>query len=87
MIPVMVTASATDNCGSASCRILSVSSNEPVDADGDWTITPPLGLSLRAERLGTGTGRVYTITLQCTDSSGNSSTRTVTVTVPHDQGH
>ena len=64
-----------------------MSSNEPVDADGDWLITGNLTLNLRAERLGNGTGRVYTITVQCMDSSGNSTTKNVTVNVPHDQGH
>jgi len=28
----------------------------------------------------------YTITVQCTDASGNVAMKTVTVTVPHDQG-
>jgi len=40
---------------------------------------------LRAERSGLGTYRVYTITVACTDASGNTSTGTVTVKVPHDQ--
>jgi hypothetical protein len=35
----------------------------------------------------TGNGRVYTITVQCTDHSGQMTTKTVTVLVPHDQGH
>jgi hypothetical protein len=43
-------------------------------------------LQLRAERLGTGTGRSYTITYSATDASGNRATATTTVTVPHDQG-
>jgi hypothetical protein len=68
-------------------RSPSVSSNEPIDADGDWLVTGDLTLYLRAERSGNDTGRVYTITLQCTDSSGSSTTNSVTVTVPHDQGH
>jgi hypothetical protein len=85
MAPVTVTASALDNCGSASCKIVSVSSNEPLDADGDWVITGPLTVNLRADRLGQGTGRVYTITIACADGSGNTSTKTVVVTVPHDQ--
>ncbi|MCA1636423.1 MAG: HYR domain-containing protein [Acidobacteria bacterium] len=40
---------------------------------------------LRAERAGGGTGRIYTITVSCTDSHGNSSNSTVTVTVPKSQ--
>ena len=40
---------------------------------------------LRAERSGKSNGRVYTITYMVTDSSGNSSTASATVTVPHNQ--
>lgn len=50
----------------------------------DWKITGDLSLELRGERTGSGTGRVYTITVACTDSSGNTSNSTVTVRVPHD---
>jgi len=35
---------------------------------------------LRAERLGTGSGRTYTITYSATDASGNTATKTTTVT-------
>jgi hypothetical protein len=38
---------------------------------------------LRAERSGTGTGRVYTITYTATDKAGNQTSTSVTVTVPH----
>jgi hypothetical protein len=31
-------------------------------------------------------GRIYTITYSALDASGNKSTATATVTVPHDQG-
>ena len=37
----------------------------------DWEITGDLTLDLRAERSGSGTGREYTITVQCTDGTGN----------------
>ena len=69
------------------CRIASVTSNEPVGADGDWVITGALSVSLRAERLGGGAGRVYTIGVSCTDASGNTSSKTTMVTVAHDQGN
>jgi len=65
-----------------------VTSNEPVDGLGDgdtgpdWQITGDLTVNLRAERSGQGSGRIYTITIECTDFSGNSSTKTVTVSVP-----
>ena len=40
---------------------------------------------LRAERSGTGNGRIYTITYMVTDACGNSTTMQVTVSVPHNQ--
>lgn len=40
---------------------------------------------LRAERMGPGTGRIYTITYTVTDASGNSATVSAIVTVPHDE--
>jgi hypothetical protein len=42
-------------------------------------------LFLRAERAGNSDGRVYTLTFQATDASGNSTTVTKTVVVPHNQ--
>jgi low density lipoprotein receptor-related protein 5/6 len=42
-------------------------------------------ISLRAERSGKGDGRIYTITYQATDATGNVSTASVTVTVPHNR--
>jgi hypothetical protein len=89
MQPITVRVSGSDNCGSTRSRILSVTSNEPTNVDGgghrapDWEITGDLTLNLRAERAGTGTGRVYTITVQSTDDSGNNSTALAHVTVPH----
>lgn len=67
------------------CRITGVTSNEAI-AGVAWQITGPLTVDLRAERFGPGTGRVYTLTVGCTNTSELSSTATVTVTVPHDQG-
>ena len=54
--------------------------------DSCWMITGPLTLNLRAERSGTGSGRVYTIIVSCTDDAGNTSTRATQVLVPHDKG-
>jgi len=90
MQPVVVTLSSTDNCPGSSCRIVAVSSNEVVNAAGDgntqtdWQITGSHTVSLRAERSGTGTGRIYTITIECTDASGNTSRSSTSVAVPHD---
>ena len=91
MVPVTVAVDATDNCDSV-CQIISVTSNEPVNGLGDgntapdWVITGDLTVKLRAERSGKGNGRIYTITVECADSSGNNSTDTAKVTVPHDKG-
>lgn len=85
MVAVKLTANVVDTVSAATAHIIAVSCNEP--ASGDWQITGALTLSLRATRLGSGNGRIYTITVQATDAAGNSTTRTVTVSVPHDQGH
>jgi len=82
LVPVTIGVPATDACaGSVHCRIVSVTSNEAIDAT-DWRITGDLTLNLRAERSKKGTGRIYTITIACVDASGNVSTKTATVTVP-----
>jgi hypothetical protein len=90
MVPVTVTASVADAVDpSPITRILSVSSNEAADGSGDghtdadWQITGLLTVDLRAERSGKGSGRVYTITVESRDRSGNASIKTVTVAVPH----
>jgi hypothetical protein len=93
MVNVTVTVDAEDICDSAPiCRIVDVTSNEPINGLGDgntepdWEITGNLTVKLRAERAGIGTSRIYTIHVECRDVSGNTATSTVTVTVPHDQG-
>lgn len=87
-------ADATDTCGPATWKIIGVTSSEDVKAPGsghtspDWIITGDHAVKLRAERSGQGDGRVYTITVQAKDVSGNlSEIKTVTVTVPKSQGH
>ena len=85
MVPASVAVSVADNC-SASCRIVNVTGNDGASA-ADWQITGDLTLNLRAERSGGAkNGRTYIVTLQCTDNAGMTSTKTATVTVPHDQG-
>ena len=55
------------------------------DTAPDWQITGPLQVNLRAERAGQGQGRVYKITVSCSEAGGLNSAQTTTVTVPHDQ--
>ncbi|HEY0789271.1 MAG TPA: hypothetical protein VGE86_11550 [Thermoanaerobaculia bacterium] len=90
---VLVSYAVTDNCDApgAITRTLSVASSEPADAIGDgstapdWTVLDANRVMLRAERSGTGAGRTYTITITATDSGGYSSSKQVSVFVPHAQ--
>jgi hypothetical protein len=94
MVPVTVTCVCEDICDiSPVCMIISVVSSQPVNDTGDgntapdWMITGDLSVDLRAERSGNDKGgRIYTITVECTDFSGNSSRAAVNVIVPHDKG-
>jgi hypothetical protein len=81
---VVVSYSTTDNC-SAVTSTLSISSNEPTSA-GDMIVIDNHHVRLRADRLASGNGRLYTILITATDQSGNSSQKSVTVRVPHYQG-
>jgi hypothetical protein len=81
----------TGGCGSVNCAVTSVSSNESIDGLGDgdvspdWQIVDAHHVYLRAERSGLGTGRIYTITVTCTDASAHTATKQIVVTVPLDQ--
>jgi hypothetical protein len=79
---VTVSVSATDACDPHPVsKIISVTDNENDIGSDDIQITGNLTVKLRAERCGTGKGRIYTITVQCKDASGNTSTKTTTVKV------
>jgi hypothetical protein len=81
-VPVTISVSASDACDPAPvARIVGVTCNETSDPH-DVQITGNLTLNLAATRNPAGGGRVYTITVRCTDASGNSSDSTVTVSVP-----
>jgi hypothetical protein len=90
MIDISVIATVTnDNDPAPVTRIVSVTSNEPVsgideeDLFPDWETTWDLTLKLRAGRASEGSGRIYTITVESRDAFGNTSRRTVDVSVPH----
>lgn len=59
---------------------------DPADVEGAAFGTDDRDFLLRAERLGTGPGRVYEITYSAQDAAGNETTATTPVTVGHDLG-
>jgi choice-of-anchor C domain-containing protein len=94
---VTIYANAVDNSGGEIVLSASVQSNESPDESGDGSteqdcyvdwIDDAAGIilvQLRAERSGTGDGRVYTVSIGATDASGNQSSATVDIRVPHDR--
>ena len=93
MVPIAMSVAASDLVDPAPvCSVVRVTSSEPVDGLGDgdmapdWTIDGGLGVSLRAERAGKGSGRVYVIQVRCVDRAGNvSAPATVNVDVRHNR--
>ena len=97
MVDITIRANAKDNTGGRVSLSAVVSSNEPQDGLGDGDTSPDwtepaidqvkgiITLKLRAERSGTGNGRIYTITITGRDSSGNTAQAKVEITVPHDK--
>jgi len=86
----VATVSASDALSGMAAFDVGVTSNEPEGNHGaQFTITgaglQPRTVDLRAERLGRGTGHVYTITASATDIAGNTASGSGTCTVPHDQ--
>ena len=87
----------SDACdASPDIRLVSITSNEAPDTKGSGNTNPDIGgaafgtddrqFELRAERSGNGSGRIYRITYEAEDASGNVTSRTVTVDVPKSQG-
>ena len=73
-----------------SITIDAVTQDEAVDAEGDGATCPDAqlvggNLELRAERSGSGNGRVYHVSFTADDGRGGSCSGTVLVCVPHDR--
>jgi len=91
LVPVTVTVNAKDDYDpQPEIKLESITANEPLAATDivDAKVgTDDRQFSLIAKRDGNNkAGRIYTITYSATDASGNKSTASTTVTVPHDQG-
>ncbi|HVH70277.1 MAG TPA: hypothetical protein VNB49_04100, partial [Candidatus Dormibacteraeota bacterium] len=91
LVPINVSVNVSDALsGPNGFTLVSVTSNEPDSGQGDIqgfvTGTASTSGQLRAQRLGSGTGRVYTFTYTGSDRAGNTASCTTTVSVPHDQG-
>jgi len=50
----------------------------------DWEVLSTHEVNLRAERMGTGTGRDYFVAIDCADALALTSSASVTVSIPHD---
>jgi hypothetical protein len=93
LVDVSLTVEVSDICDvEPFCQVVSVTSDESANGLGDGNTEPDfeivgdLAVKLRAERSGRKDGRTYSITVQCTDDSGNSADSTVDVNVAHDKG-
>jgi hypothetical protein len=83
MVPVTIKPVASDRAGCGlTCKIESVSMNEPPGPFGDYQITGDLSLNVRDERLDGGNGRLYTVAVRCTDNAGNAVTQRAPVVAP-----
>jgi len=94
MVNIRATVHASDSCGSvAELKLLSIVSNQADNGFGDGNTTHDISakigtldqnFQLRAERAGPGRDRIYTVTYQATDDSGNQASVSQDVVVPHD---
>jgi len=96
LITVNATINTTDVGSQIDSVVLtSITSNESDNGLGDGDTSNDIqnaqfgsldtSFTLRAERSGNGTGRVYTITYTVTDKAGNTTSALATVIVPHNQ--
>lgn len=88
LVEVSVRVVASDDSGETPvCAVLGVASSEPDNGGGDGNtssdteVVGPDTVRVRAERSGPAVNRVYTVTVQCTDGSGNAATGVGTVIV------
>ena len=89
-VAVVTASDALSGVAEGGLQVTATSSEPSNPNDPDVLVTPDgaggFVVYLRAERLGNGSGRVYTITATATDRADNVRTATATCIVPHDQG-
>ncbi len=91
-VPITISGIVNPAGGAVTITVTSIFQDEPVQSPGSGNTSPDAtgvgtgSPSVRAERDGNGDGRVYHINFTATGASG-SCTGSVTVGVPHDQGH
>lgn len=93
MVEIKVNTQVSDNVDrNPTVSLVSITSNEGQNVKGDGNtstdieIKPDGRVFLRAERSGTGTGRVYNLTYSARDAAGNVTQATAEVRVPRDKG-
>ncbi len=92
LVSVSITGVFDPDGDTVTTSITGVTQDEPVTGLGSGDACPDAfgvgtaTVQLRAERAGTGNGRVYHVSFTATDSAGKTCAGMVTVCVPHDQG-
>jgi hypothetical protein len=91
LVPIQITGVSDPENESVAITVTSVTQDEPVSGLGDGDTGPDAVLQgstvlIRAERSGTGNGRVYTIHFIASDGQGGTCEGTVQVLVPHHLG-
>ena len=91
MYEITPSLTVSDECdASPQVSIVGIVANEGNDTVGDGHTTGDIDIGedgsiyLRSERSGKSSDRVYTITYQAVDDSGNTTVRSATVSIPHD---
>ncbi len=97
LVDVKVVVIASDACDPhPAVALVSLTSSEPDNGLGDGDTvgdiqgadigTDDRKFQLRAERSGTGSGRIYSAVYNVTDASSNTTNALASIVVPHDQG-
>jgi len=89
-VAVVTAADGLSGLAPGSFQVMGTSNEPNSDSKNPQIVITPNGsggfvIQLEADRLGTGSGRVYTLTAVADDLAGNTATMTAICTVPHEQ--